>query len=100
MPLSGVPLTMFGVPVGSAQINDDGTIALKMDSPCAFGKDLLKQFEQGVHSVLSLSPVGVVGPPVPSSDKAVVSNVVNTLTPQTATVQTPVRGEHGKSEAK
>lgn len=66
MALREVPITMFGVPVGSASINDDGTLALNIDSSCDLSKDVMRYLEDGEYTGLSLMPIGVPTPPEPA----------------------------------
>lgn len=73
MALTGIPLMMFGVSVGSAKIHDDGTIELTMGSPNAMGKDLITQIEAGLHVGLALTPISVPAPPLTPEDEKALS---------------------------
>lgn len=76
MALTGIPVTMFGVNVGSAKLHDDGTVELTMGSPNAMGKDLISQFEAGQHVALAIMPVSIPSPPLtPSVEKALTEAV-------------------------
>lgn len=66
MALSGIPLMMYGVLVGSARINDNGTLDLIMTDPQPLGQDLLVEFETGQHTALAITPVGVPPHPQPA----------------------------------
>lgn len=77
MPLSAIPVVMFGVNVGSAVIYDDGTIDLTMGSPCALGKDLMARLQSGQFAALNIMPAGIDMPPMPGLIETVVTDTVN-----------------------
>lgn len=66
MARSNIPLKMYGMVVGTARINDDGTIDNIMDSPCNFGKDWLVQFDNGEFDSLTIMPSGQPMTPTPA----------------------------------
>lgn len=62
MIVENVPLEIAGVQVGTANIEDDGTIHLTMNSPSFFGQEIGEQIKQGY--VRGLTLVRVVTPGV------------------------------------
>ena len=57
MSLSGIPLTRFGVVVGSVTIDDEGTVSIEsMESPCRFAQSLKKKLEAGDIDSLAVVP--------------------------------------------
>jgi hypothetical protein len=67
MALGGIPLKMFGTNVGTARINDDGTIDLIMISPCQLGVSLLDGFKTGLFTDLSVEVSGTIQPVEPAT---------------------------------
>lgn len=52
-----VPVVISGINVGSARVNEDGTIELIMGSPCLLGQELLAGLVEGLVMGLSIVPV-------------------------------------------
>lgn len=59
MPISGVPVNLFGQHIASATINDDGTIQLTMEGPNALGKALLGNLEGGHYGGIEMTVMPV-----------------------------------------
>lgn len=52
-----VPVKIGDVPVGSARINEDGTIDVLMGYPSMLGKEILKLVTAGVVKGLAIMPI-------------------------------------------
>ena len=65
MPISGVPVNLFGQHIGSATIADDGTIQLQMQVPSELGKNLLTNLEQGQWGGIEMTVM-----PIAANDQA------------------------------
>lgn len=61
MPLTRVPVKIYGVVVGSAHVHDDGTFDLNIDGPNEQGKDVLKRLQNGEYAALNIVPEDVDG---------------------------------------
>lgn len=54
-----VPVKIGSVTVGSATVNSDGTIDIRMSGPSDGGKELLESIVVGHVSALSIQPVSI-----------------------------------------
>lgn len=52
-----IPLKMKGVQIGSALVNEDGTIQLTMGPNNALGRELLEHIKIGLVFGLTISPI-------------------------------------------
>lgn len=68
MARSGIPLKMYGMVVGTARINNDGTIDTFVDSPCVYGQDWLVQFDNREFDSLTIMPSGQPMTPAPAPE--------------------------------
>jgi hypothetical protein len=57
MALYDIPVKMYGVEVGSAAINDDGSVVMHVN-PNGFGVDWLTEFDNGQYDSLTIVPSG------------------------------------------
>lgn len=55
--LTAVPVTIDGIPVGSARVHTDGTIDLVMGTPSSIGQEILKDLQNGQIQGLSIGVV-------------------------------------------
>lgn len=59
MRIENIPVTIRGLPVGTAQINDDGTIDLAMGTNHPLVKEMAAFISRGLVSGLSIVPVPI-----------------------------------------
>lgn len=52
----GVPVTMSGIEIGNARVDDDGSIELTIKIPNRFGQELFHHILMGTVLGLSISP--------------------------------------------
>jgi hypothetical protein len=64
MPVYDIPVKMYGVEVGNAAINDDGSVVMHI-VPNDFGADWIPQFEAGTYDGLTIVPSGQPVTPEP-----------------------------------
>lgn len=64
MPRYDIPIKMYGVEVGTAAINDDGSVVTHIN-PNDFGVNWLTEFDAGQHDSLTLIPSGDPVTPAP-----------------------------------
>lgn len=57
MTVDGIPVTHWGVKIGTARINEDGRIDMILDGSHEFGKKLEDAIRVGMVDGLSLSPM-------------------------------------------
>lgn len=67
MAISDIPVKMYGTDVGTAAINDDGSVITHINAN-QFGVDWLAQFEAGEYTSLTLQPSGVPMVPQPPAE--------------------------------
>lgn len=75
MPINSVPVDMYGINIGTADISDDGVITLQIEPPCQFGIELMGQLQEPeFFTGITLLPRGVNPVPItpmPASDEPV-----------------------------